>query len=142
MIGIMNYLLIYAVLSAILPKYVKINPTLYNDLKSLYIYTLSLFNECLVEIIGLYLVIIMVMILLMPVAAIFFVINILIGILVMSLNTSIILPQFMYWFNNWHNMYRIRVRRIQLSIDKNNLDKIDEELIDTININTRKREID
>ena len=84
----------------------------------------------------------MVMILLMPVAAIFFVINILIGILVMSLNTSIILPQFMYWFNNWHNMYRIRVRRIQLSIDKNNLDKIDEELIDTININTRKREID
>lgn len=142
MIGIMNYLLMYAVLSAILPKYVKINPTLHNDLKSLYIYTLSLFNECLVEIIGLYLAIILVMILLLPVAAIFFVINILIGILVMSLNTNIILPQLMYWFNNWHNMYRIRVRRIQLATDKNNLDKIDEELIDTININTRKREID
>ena len=32
--------------------------------------------------------------------------------------------------------------RIQLATDKNNLDKIDEELIDTININTRKRETD
>jgi len=39
-------------------------------------------------------------------------------------------------------MYRIRVRRIQLATDKNNLDKIDEELIDSININTRKYEKD
>ena len=82
------------------------------------------------------------MLLFLPTAAIFFIVNILIGILVMSLNTNIVLPQFMYWFNNWHNMYRIRVRRIQLATDKNNLDKIDEELIDTININTRKREAD
>lgn len=142
MIGIMNYLIMYAVLSAILPRYTKINPAIYNDLKSLYVYTLSLFNECIVEIVGLYLVMILVMILLLPAAAIFFVVSILIGILIMSLNTSIVLPQFMYWFNNWHNMYRIRVRRIQMATDKNNLDKIDEELIDTININTKKREID
>jgi hypothetical protein len=39
-------------------------------------------------------------------------------------------------------MYRIRVRRIQSATEKRNLDKIDEELIDTININTRPREKD
>ena len=142
MIGVINYILMYAVLSAIAPKYIKINPTLYNDLKSLYIYSLTLFNECFIEIVSLHLVIIVVMLLFLPTAAIFFIVNILIGILVMSLNTNIVLPKFMYWFNNWHNMYRIRVRRIQLATDKNNLDKIDEELIDTININTRKRETD
>ena len=142
MIGVINYILMYAVLSAIAPKYIKINPTLYNDLKSLYIYSLTLFNECFIEIVSLHLVIIVVMFLFLPTAAIFFTVNILIGILVMSLNTNIVLPQFMYWFNNWHNMYRIRVRRIQLATDKNNLDKIDEELIDTININTRKKETD
>ena len=82
------------------------------------------------------------MLLLLPTTTIFFTLNILIGIVVMVLNTYIILPIITYVFNNWHNMYRIRVRRIQLATDKNNLDKIDEELIDSININTRKYEKD
>ena len=60
----------------------------------------------------------------------------------MVLTTSIILPSFTCWLNNFHNMYRIRVRRIQSATEKRNFDKIDEELIDTININTRPKEKD
>ncbi len=142
MIGIMNYLLMYALISSFLSKYIKSNPTLYSDLQSLYIYTISTFNECSFEIITLYLGVSLLMLLLLPSTTIFFILNILIGIAVMVLNTYIILPIVTYVFNNWHNMYRIRVRRIQLATDKNNLDKIDEELIDSININTRRYEKD
>ncbi len=142
MIGIINYLLMYALISSFLSKYIKINPTLYKDLQSLYIYTITTFNECSIEIITLYSGITLLMLLLLPTTTIFFTLNILIGIVVMVLNTYIILPIITYVFNNWHNMYRIRVRRIQLATDKNNLDKIDEELIDSININTRKYEKD
>ena len=139
MIGIMEYLFMYALISAIASKYVKFNPTLYNELKSLYTYSISLFNECSIEIIGLYAITVLVMILFLPAALILFTINILISVIFMILNNNIILPNLMYLFNNLHNLYKIRVRRIQLSIDKNNLDKIDEELINTININTRDR---
>ena len=139
MIGIMEYLFMYALISAIVSKYVKFNPTLYNELKSLYTYSISLFNECSIEIIGLYAITVLVMILFLPAALILFTINILISVIFMILNNNIIFPNLMYLFNNLHNLYKIRVRRIQLSTDKNNLDKIDEELINTININTRDR---
>lgn len=139
MIGIMEYIFMYALISAICSKYIKLNPTLYNELKSLYTYSISLFNECSIQIMGLYIVTAIVMTLFLPATLILFTINILIGVLVMILNNNIILPNFMYSFSNLHNLYRIRVRRIQLSTDKNNLDKIDEELINTININTRNR---
>ena len=139
MIGIMEYLFMYALISAIASKYVKFNPTLYNELKSLYTYSISLFNECSIEIIGLYAITVLVMILFLPAALILFTINILISVIFMILNNNIIFPNLMYLFNNLHNLYKIRVRRIQLSTDKNNLDKIDEELINTININTRDR---
>ena len=142
MLGIMCYLLMYSLMSSMLNRYVRRNPTLYTELGSLYIHCISLFNDNYVTIISLYGILSLVMILFLPSALIFMSLSILIGTIIMMFTTSIILPNFIYWFNNLHNMYRIRVRRIQSATEKRNLDKIDEELIDTININTRPREKD
>ena len=142
MLGIMCYLLMYSLMSSMLNRYVRRNPTLYTELGSLYIHCISLFNDNYVTIISLFWILSLVMILFLPSALIFMSLSILVGTIIMMFTTSIILPNFIYWFNNLHNMYRIRVRRIQSATEKRNLDKIDEELIDTININTRPREKD
>ena len=142
MLGIMCYLLMYSLMSSMLNRYVRRNPTLYTELGSLYIHCISLFNDNYVTIISLFGILSLVMILFLPSALIFMSLSILVGTIIMMFTTSVILPNFIYWFNNLHNMYRIRVRRIQSATEKRNLDKIDEELIDTININTRPREKD
>ena len=142
MLGIMCYLLMYSLMSSMLNRYVRRNPTLYTELGSLYIHCISLFNDNYVTIISLFGILSLVMILFLPSALIFMSLSILVGTIIMMFTTSVILPNFIYWFNSLHNMYRIRVRRIQSATEKRNLDKIDEELIDTININTRPREKD
>ena len=78
MLGIMTYLLMYSLMSSMLSRYVRRNPTLYTELKSLYVHCISLFNDNYVTIISLFGILSLVMILFLPSALIFMSLSILI----------------------------------------------------------------
>ena len=61
----------------------------------------------------------------------------LLGVIITIVALNHIFPMILYGFMNLYNAYRIKVKTIQANTEKRNFDKIDEDLIDTINCNTK-----
>ncbi|MCF0227278.1 MAG: hypothetical protein HUJ52_00460 [Malacoplasma sp.] len=134
------YMTIYALLGSIFPKWVKKLHPIYNDLTFLMNYGITVFNDNKILIYIICGVMIVPSIVFMPVATLPMIAVFAIGVVIGAILVNMTWPLFLKAFVSVHNNYSNRIKRIQVGIDKLNLDKVDEELINGININTKEIE--
>ena len=134
------YMTMYGLLGSMFPKWVRKLHPVYNDLTFLMNYGITVFNDNKIFIYILAGTIIVPAILFMPISTLP-----MIGIFGFGVVGSAILinhcwPVLMRFFVEIQNNSQNRIKRIQGGIEKLNLDKVDEELINGININTKEIE--
>ncbi len=137
MLVILNYGLLLAMLSSILNKWVKKNPFVYIDLQNIIKYQINIYNDNQLLFIIIALCLPVLNILFMPSILLYDSIVLLLGVIITIVALNHIFPMILYGFMNLYNAYRIKVKTIQANTEKRNFDKIDEDLIDTINCNTK-----
>ena len=134
------YMSMYGLLGSMFPRWVsKLNP-IYNDLTFLMNYGITTFNDNKITIYVICAAAIVPSIIFMPISTLP-----LFGIFVFGVIGSGVLinhcwPMLMKVFVTLQNNNQNKIKRIQTGIEKLNLDKVDEELINGININTKEIE--
>ena len=135
-----TYITMYALLGSMFPRWVKKLHPVYNDLTFLMNYGITVFNDNKILIYIICASAILPSILFMPISMLpmifVFALGIVIGAILINHCWPLLLRVFVGIHNNWQN----RIKQIQLGINKVNLDKVDEELINGININTKEIE--
>ena len=135
-----TYITMYALLSSMFPKWVRKLHPIYNDLTFLMNYGITLFNDNKILIYVICASIIVPSMLFMPISTLPMVIIFMLAIIIGAILINHCWPLMIKGFVFIHNNYQNRIKQIQLGIDKVNLDKVDEELINGININTKELE--
>ena len=106
------------------------------ELKNAFAYVISSLTDNLIYYIAIMVALVISMALLFPTSLWFISIFILFGTIIAFAISYMTFPYLLMICTNLKNHYKIRLHSIQNGIEKRNFDKVDEELINTININT------
>ncbi len=134
-IAIMGNVWLFSFYDAILSKWVKKAHPIREELKNMILFGFTSFNDNQYTLLGLFLITSIVGILFMSheILSLFGIFAI--GIVVNYILINFCLMYFIELFSNIKNTYYQHVKRVEQGINKRNFDKVDEELINGININ-------
>ena len=140
MCAAITYMFMYGLLGSMFPRWVrKLNP-IYNDLTFLMNYGITVFNDNKILIYGICGAVVVPSIIFMPITTLPMVVMFAIGVIFGAALINNCWPLLLRVFVAIQNNHQNRIKRIQVGIDKLNMDKVDEELINGININTKEIE--
>ena len=134
------YMTMYGLLGSMFPKWVRKLCPIYNDLTFLMNYGITVFNDNKILIYVICGAVFVPAIFFMPIATLPMMAIFVFGVIFGGILINHCWPLLMRVFVGIQNNHQNRIKRIQVGIDKVNLDKVDEELINGININTREIE--
>lgn len=135
-ISALTQILAFTWLSSLSSHWFKKNYIQSVELKNAFAYVISSLTDNLIYYIAIMVALVISMALLFPTSLWFISIFILFGTIIAFAISYMTFPYLLMICTNLKNHYKIRLHSIQNGIEKRNFDKVDEELINTININT------
>lgn len=136
-IALISNLFIFGLMNAVYTRWFNKNPTVYTDLITLMRYGINNYTENSHILRSLIILANVIAIIFMPINLISVFVIVLISLVAIYLVNNSVLVLLLYSFINIHNIYQLRIKRVQGIVNKRNFDKIDEELIQGINFNAK-----